>query len=509
MDISSVMSRNNFKDIRSALKCYPTYDVTVASADPLWHSRNMLNHFMKNCANIAVPHCVTSFDEIRIRCKARTLARTFMKNKPIRYGLTFYALVSWLEPYLFGLFDNRSGNSSGVYPADAFCTVFHDLRGVLKNKLVWDMVKPSSASALWSLQLAQQTKKKKDPHGKRLVVMDNYYTRHFLAEQTKIFSDGEISILGTVKLLNTDGRNKAVIEIAKSEIKDAERGSWRLTQVFNKDGSVAQNAGYIVFKDRAVVVFYTNDLASTPIELINSPNDTSIACVRGLAPLKRWIGNEAMHRTVLMVPVPIVAYNIFMNGVDRFDQYRSTNPMTRKERRVPLSIFTFLLDASVQNAFAIRKTIDPQSSCDYREFKRFIAEQLVIPYLNEKKNQSVRRARSTGDNDEGEGEVSLGSILSNHMLLENDGKRSANCYLCSLMTKDTTKRTSIYGCVQCKQAFHVNCFTLYHFRDALNCHRPVLVRLMRENAGSQGRKRRRRENKVTSTLKNARLPFPI
>ena len=44
-------------------------------------------------------------------------------------------------------------------------------------------------------------------------------------------------------LLNTDGRNKAVIEIAKSEIKDAERGSWRLTQVFNKDGSVAQNAG--------------------------------------------------------------------------------------------------------------------------------------------------------------------------------------------------------------------------------------------------------------------------
>ena len=254
-------------------------------------------------------------------------------------------------------------------------------------------------------------------------------------------------------------------------------------------------------------MFYTNDLVSTPNQLINSPNDTTIACVRGLAPLQRWIGNEAMHRTVLMVPAPIAAYNKFMNGVDRFDQYRSNNPTARKEKCVPLSIFTFLLDASVQNAFAIQKIIDPKSSCEFREFKQVIAEKLVLPYLNEKRNQKVQRARSNREIDEGE--VRLGSILSNHMLLESDGKRSANCYLCTIMAKDTTKRTSIYGCVQCKQAFHVNCFTLYHFRDALNCHRPALVRLIRENDGSQSRKRRRRENTVTSTLNDARLPFPI
>jgi hypothetical protein len=101
---------------------------------------------------------------------------------------------------------------------------------------------------------------------------------------------------------------KVCAETAKAEIKDAKRGLWHCTQGFNKDGSIAQNAGYIVFKDQVVVVFYTNDLASTPIELINSLKDTSIECVRGLAPLHQWIGYEAMHRTV-----PIVAYNIFMN----------------------------------------------------------------------------------------------------------------------------------------------------------------------------------------------------
>ena len=85
------------------------------------------------------------------------------------------------------------------------------------------MVKPSSASALWCLQLAQQTKKKKEPHGKRLVVTDKSYTQHFLGKQTNIFSDGAIRILGTVMLLNTDGRNKTTIEAAKAEIKDAKR----------------------------------------------------------------------------------------------------------------------------------------------------------------------------------------------------------------------------------------------------------------------------------------------
>jgi hypothetical protein len=53
-------------------------------------------------------------------------------------------------------------------------------------------------------------------------------------------------------------------------------------------------------------------------------------------------------------------------------------------------IFTFLLDASVQTTFAIQKNMD-QSSCDFKEFKQVIAEQLVPPYWNKKRIQSVQR----------------------------------------------------------------------------------------------------------------------
>jgi hypothetical protein len=37
------------------------------------------------------------------------------------------------------------------------------------------------------------------------------------------------------------------------------------------------------------------------------------------------MGHEVLHWTDFSVPAPIVAYNKFMNGVDRMDQLRSTH----------------------------------------------------------------------------------------------------------------------------------------------------------------------------------------
>jgi hypothetical protein len=52
---------------------------------------------------------------------------------------------------------------------------------------------------------------------------------------------------------------------------------------------------------------------------------------------------------------------------------------------------------------------------------------------------------------------------------------------------------NMFLCVQCKQAFHVKCFTLYHFHDALNSHHAALVRLIRGNDGSRIIKREEEE----------------
>ena len=55
---------------------------------------------------------------------------------------------------------------------------------------------------------------------------------------------------------------------------------------------VAPNCGYIVWKDRKEVVFYTNDLINTPIKYClystnESDSEEAIRCLGGLANVER------------------------------------------------------------------------------------------------------------------------------------------------------------------------------------------------------------------------------
>ena len=111
-------------------------------------------------------------------------------------------------------------------------------------------------------------------------------------------------------------------------------------------------------------------------------------------------------------------------------------------------------------------------------------------------------------------DLNVGTVFtppkSPHILLENEGKKSTNCYLCSIMTTDKKKRTSIFGCSECKRGFHVNCFAFYHFEHALEkSKRPILQRIIRESDNINIKRRRNRITKCTSSLEEARLPFPF
>lgn len=75
----------------------------------------------------------------------------------------------------------------------------------------------------------------------------------------------------------------------------------------------AENAGCIAFKDKKIVIFYSNDLESAPSkDILLGTNEEAIKCVRGLGELCRWTGNETLSRTEFFVPQLIMAYNKFM-----------------------------------------------------------------------------------------------------------------------------------------------------------------------------------------------------
>jgi hypothetical protein len=119
-DFRETMSRTDFQTIRASIQFHSSlaYDAEIATKDPLYHSRCFLNHFQLNCSSIAVPMGASALDEASCRTSARTRAKSYMPNKPIRYGIQFYASVSVREVYCHSIvLDNGSGNKLPLSPA--------------------------------------------------------------------------------------------------------------------------------------------------------------------------------------------------------------------------------------------------------------------------------------------------------------------------------------------------------------------------------------------------------
>jgi hypothetical protein len=184
--------------------------------------------------------------------------------------------------------------------------------------------------------------------------------------------------------------------------------------------------------DKKLVIFYSNDLALTPLEGVHGDECShSVHAVRGLSKLERWTGEESLHRTVFMAPAIVVCYNIFMNAVDRVDQRRATNPTRRREYRVYMVLFTYFMDLALNNAHALYQCIDigPDVHVGMKEFKRRICKSLTVPHLETRKKRkkppSTCNALPEGQVEaECTIEAALGDIRSLHVLTDTIGEGS-------------------------------------------------------------------------------------
>jgi hypothetical protein len=245
---------------------------------------------------------------------------------------------------------------------------------------------------------------------------------------------------------------------------------------------VAPNCGYIVFKDRRDVIFYTNDLAGTPQELvvIGNADEHAIHCVNGLAKLHRWTDDSMLHRRVFMAPATIVAYNLFMNAVDRMDQRRQPVACQRREKRVNMSVFTMIMDLACSNGYAVScaLSLNYKEKVTFREFKRRVADQMTSPWVisakqrRQKRTAGQKRKRTDPDTEEAVDDAILdpltSHILSDNALRKDGYRKDSECYLCAVMGKQytgiDTKKTKM-GCFKCQQCYHLKCFNLRHHRQ--------------------------------------------
>ncbi len=200
--------------------------------------------------------------------------------------------------------------------------------------------------------------------------------------------------------------------------------------------------GTIVWLDSRPVILYPNDLfCDVPEDIIYGTSDEAVKCVHGLVDIQRWLGSESFHRTTLRAPAIVVAYNYFMNGVDRMDQQRAVNTTKWKEQHVGMSIFTWAIDMACHNAYVLLKKLLPSLNISLREYKR----QLVVALTEPQKNTT--RKNEEEDEQPENSITSQDKTIGGRRLIKNQcGKCSRRFIFRSLLTR------------KCKEEAHIMFF---------------------------------------------------
>lgn len=82
-------------------------------------------------------------------------------------------------------------------------------------------------------------------------------------------------------------------------------------------------------------------------------NNQAKNVVRGMLLKQCRMGEEQFHRSAVRLAATVAACNQFMNSVDRMDEIRAGAPTRSCERRVFMSILSWLLDLAVNNTYAV------------------------------------------------------------------------------------------------------------------------------------------------------------
>lgn len=156
-----------------------------------------------------------------------------------------------------------------------------------------------------------------------------------------------------------------------------------------------------------------------------------MSCMNDVVNILQWLGGEILFFSELHVPPLVVAYNLCTNETDRFDQYRSTLAM-RREWRFSMSLFKFILNASLINGRAVLSAVSSHDATisDLEDFKIYVSNQLAAAYVSNRNVPWTIRIRY---------ELGASAIPRfwlhskkkySHVLLENKCCHGARCYMC-------------------------------------------------------------------------------
>lgn len=398
----SIMTRFRYQDIKSHLYFSNPGETHT---DPIGKIRLLLNEFCTQCREKFHPPRQMSIDEMMVKTKSK-FSQCKIRNpqKPIRDGIKIEALCDSKTGYLY---------------------TFH-----VHTPLNLDLVNVGSSKTMNLITtLVTQL-----PFKGFQIYMDNYYSS--IPTFRHLHNIGHMNAIGTTRL----NRISADLTMKKS----VPRGTmnWRITT--KMDNETVDHAPILSYawKDSGVVY-----LLSTS----HRGGDTIT--------VTRQSGASFLN---VLAPSMVEDYCMGMRGVDIANQLRSTYCIRQKNKRWYLSLFYWMVESAIINAFVCSRYHDFNENFPYTKshltFRSTIIYNLIGYALNVNIDRVVsaeppiRTRLNTID--------SLPTVRVINALHLPVRKTKGRCQWCWLM-KVEQHRTN-YKCRECHVNLCIECFVPFH-----------------------------------------------
>ncbi|XP_043481636.1 piggyBac transposable element-derived protein 3-like [Leptopilina heterotoma] len=285
------MSRYDFERIKAKLKFSKSKDKD--DNDKGWRIRAILEIFRTNIQSYGYFQTALSVDETMVKSYARTSLKQFIRGKPIRFGLKFWALCTQ-NGFLLDL-DLYCGKNSSVGDILPKCT--------LGTRVVMLLLKNFFSNT--------SPRKISEYH----LYFDNFFTSFDL-----ILHLSKLGLRSTGTIRENRVREKNIID------KNAPRGT------------------YVAKHDKNSRINYITMIDSKQVSIASTA-----AGVNPLMPLNRY---KAEQRSKVEIPFPKVfhVYNKFMGGVDLHDGHCNNVLPSIRSKRWTWVVFVKLIQSAITNA---------------------------------------------------------------------------------------------------------------------------------------------------------------
>lgn len=387
------MRRNRFQQILQFLHFEDSRKQSTEN-DKMWKLRPITDHLKANMITNFHPEQHLSYDESMIAYFGRHGCKQFIKGKPLRFGYKVWSLCT-PSGYLVN-FEVYQGNNPRSNPE--YEERFGKCAAPLLSMI--DDFTPNVQQLPFSFYF------------------DNLFTGFPLLAYLK--SRG-YTATGTIRE-NRIPKNCPLP--SKEKIKKKERGFAVSTKLKETDIVLTK------WVDNSVVCTASTAYGKNPMSNV-----------------QRYSKAKKQKITVSR-PCVIAQYNKYMGGVDRMDQNVSLYRIGNRGKKWWSSIFTWLLDVSVQNAWQLHRSAHPAMS--QLEFRRNIAIFYAKHYGQEAKGPGPSRKRKIEDT--AYEEIRFDGL--NHWPLPIEKKRRCVGLSCNTIGRTACEKCNVGLCLKCFKKYH-------------------------------------------------------